>query len=163
VKDSLIYNNTIYVGPEQAVDLLLFSDWHGWSDTTFFYNNIFYVAGHAQFSYGVSRADDGAYSTKPGFGESKKNEFDSNTFFGISALREDRHALTTDPKFVQPARGGIRRFSLEGYRLQTNSPARKSGRKIERNGGRDFWGNVAPSCNFTDRGASQLNDCQGGR
>src|SRR5205814_4125140 len=27
VKESLIYNNTIYVGPDHSVDLLLFSDW----------------------------------------------------------------------------------------------------------------------------------------
>jgi len=53
VKDTLIYNNTIYVGPGHSVDLLLFSDWHGWTDKTFFYNNIFYVAGEARFSHGT--------------------------------------------------------------------------------------------------------------
>src|SRR5207247_9803096 len=61
VKDSAIYNNTIYVGPEQAVNLLLLSDWHGWSQDTHLYNNIFYVTGKGQFSYGISRAEDGAY------------------------------------------------------------------------------------------------------
>src|SRR2546430_7259893 len=41
--------------------------------TLFRSNNIFYVAGTARFSYGVSRASDGAYLTAHGFGESKDN------------------------------------------------------------------------------------------
>jgi hypothetical protein len=160
VRDSLIYNNTIYVGPERVVDLLLFSDWHGWSENTFFYNNILYVTGRAQISYGISRADDGAYSTKPGFGPSKSNQLDSNMYFGLNAPGEDRHALTNDPKLVSPASGGSGLLSLEGYRLQASSLARKSGKQIEKNGSRDFWGNKVPSCNFTDRGASQSDDCR---
>jgi hypothetical protein len=159
VEGTLVYNNTIYVGSEHAVDLLLFSDWHGWSEDTFFYNNIFYVAGRAQLSYGVSRADDGSYSTKPGFGASQGNELDANTFFGVNAPIEDGHALTSDPKFVSPGSGGIGPLSLPGYRLQATSPARKSGRQIEKNGRRDFWGNAVPSCDLTDRGASQSDDC----
>jgi len=49
VKEQLIYNNTIYVGPEHTVDLLLFSDWHGWTEGTYVYNNIFYVVGAPSF------------------------------------------------------------------------------------------------------------------
>jgi hypothetical protein len=163
VKDSLIYNNTIYVGPEHSVDLLLYSDWHGWSESSHFYNNIFYVAGTARFSYGISRALDGAYVTANGFGSSKDNLFDANVYYGVEAPGNNAHALSIDPKLVAPGQGGIGRLSLSGYRLQPMSPAKKSGKFIKKNGGRDFWGNAVPSCGGTARGASQLNDCNGAR
>jgi hypothetical protein len=70
VKNTLIYNNTIYVGKDHQVDLVVNSDWNGWAGETYFYNNIFDVEGSAQFSYAVSRASNGAYSTKTGFGQS---------------------------------------------------------------------------------------------
>jgi hypothetical protein len=159
VKDSLIYNNTIYVGPEHAVDLLLFSDWHGWTEGTTLYNNIFYVAGTARFSYGISRAADGAYSTTPGFGTSKGNAFDANVYYGVKAPADDPHALTADPLLTDGGQGGIGRHTLSGYRLQPKSPARGSGKRIENNGGHDFGGNAVPSCNKIDRGAWQSDEC----
>ena len=160
VKDSLIYNNTIYVGPEHSIDLLLFSDWHGWSESTYFYNNIFYVAGAARFSYGVSRASDGAYVSAHGFGESKDNLFDANNFYGVEVAANDAHAVRLEPRLVAPGQGGAEMLSLSGYRLQAASPARKSGKLIEKSGGHDFWGNAVPSCGATDRGASQSDDCK---
>jgi len=163
VKDSLIYNNTIYVEPGRTVDLLLFSDWHGWSEGSHFYNNIFYVAGTAQFSFGISRAPDGAYTSAPGFGTSKENVFDSNLYYGVRAPADDPHALTADPKLAAPGHGGIGRLSLSGYRLQPMSPAKKSGKFVERNGGHDFWGSAVPSCDATDRGASQSDGCNTAR
>src|SRR5256886_10393543 len=102
VKESLIYNNTIYVGPDHSVDLLLFSDWHGWSEGTSFYNNIFYVAGTARFSYGVSRTSDGAYVTAHGFGESKDNLFDANDYYGVEVAASGFHPLTGDSKLISP-------------------------------------------------------------
>ncbi|HXM95860.1 MAG TPA: right-handed parallel beta-helix repeat-containing protein [Candidatus Dormibacteraeota bacterium] len=162
VKNSLIYNNTIYVGPDHLVDLLLFSDWHGWSEGAYFYNNIFYVAGTARFSYGISRASDGAYVSASGFGKSKDNLFDSNVYYRVEIPANDPHALTVDPNLVAPGQGTIGRLSLPGYRLQPMSSATRSGKFIENNGGHDFWGNAAPSCGGTDRGASQLDDCKPG-
>ena len=155
VKNSLIYNNTIFVGPGLRVDLLLYADWNGWANGTYLYNNIFYVQGSAQFSYGVSRADDGAYVTAPGFGQSKGNVFDSNVYYGNAIPPQDPHGLTSDPEFVAPGTGGLGRMTLEGYRLLPGSPARGTGRLIESSGGRDFWGNVVPGNGKTDRGASQ--------
>jgi len=159
VKDTLIYNNTIYVGPEHAVDLVLFSDWHGWTEGTYFYNNIFFVTGTAQFSYGISRAPDGAYSTAPGFGTSKENVFDANVYYGVKAPADDPHALTTDPQWIDRGQGGVGRQTLSGYRLQPKSLSKGSGKLIENNGGHDFWGNAVPSCNRTDRGAAQSDEC----
>jgi hypothetical protein len=159
VKDSLIYNNTIYVGPEHTVDLLLFSDWHGWTEGTYVYNNIVDVVGAARFSHGISRASDGAYSTAPGLGTSKENVFDANVYYGVIAPADDAHPLTADPGLIDPGQGGMGRHTVSGYRLQPKSLARGNGKLIDKNGGHDFWGNAVPSCNRTDRGASQSDDC----
>jgi hypothetical protein len=161
VKDALIYNNTIYVGLGRAVDVLLFSDWHGWSEGIRLYNNIFYGAGTLRFSYGVLRAADGAYLTATGFGMSKDNLFDANVYYRVEVPGTDVHALTADPKLLAPGQGQMGRLSLSGYRLQPASPARKNGKVIEANGARDFWGNPVPSCGGTDRGASQSSECNG--
>jgi len=161
VKDSLIYNNTIYVGPEHDVSLLLLADWQGWADGTFLYNDIFYVAGSAQFAYGVSRDPDGAYHTTPGFGPSSHTAFDSNVYFGHVAPETDANASTADPRFVSPGSGGTGRSSLLGYQLRPDSPAARNGKQIENNGGRDFWGRPVPSCGGIARGASQPERCQG--
>ena len=163
VKDSLIYNNTIYVGPDRKVDLLLFSDWHGWSESSHFYNNIFYAAGAARFSYAISRASDGAYVAARGFGESNDNLFDANIYYGMEVPGNDPHALTVDPLLVAPGQGSMGRLSLYGYRLLPASPAKKTGRFIEKSGGHDFWGNREPSCDATDRGASQSDECNSAR
>lgn len=160
VEDSLIYNNTIYVGKGHTVDLLLHSDWHGWAKGTYLYNNIFYVEGMGQFSFAISRAPDGAYTTAPGFGQSRVNVFDSNLYYGNVAAASDPHALAMDPKFIAPGEGGLGRLTLAGYRLQPGSPARGSGKAIESSGGQDFWGMKVPSCGGTDRGASQAQDCK---
>lgn len=159
VRNTAIYNNTIYIGPEHAMSLLLFSDWHGWSEDTRLYSNIFYVAGKGEFTYGISRARDGAYETASGFGQSKENVWDSNVYFGVAPPTTDAHALTVDPKLTAPGSGGLGQLSLSGYRLQAGSAARKSGKLIQDDGGRDFFGNVVPSCKYTDRGAAQSDDC----
>ena len=72
VKDTLIYNNTIYVGKGESVDVVLHTDWTGWATNTYFYNNIFYVEGTARFSYGVKGNPDGSYETAPGPGKSEQ-------------------------------------------------------------------------------------------
>ena len=159
VKNSLIYNNTIYVGPRHSVDLLLHADWHGWAEGTRLYNNIFYVEDNARFSHGISRNADGAYITELGFGQSKDNELDSNVYYGNLTATGDRHPLTTDPQLVSPGSGMIGRDSLAGYRLRTNSPARGSGRRVIAGEGRDFEGHSVPSCGGIDRGAFQSADC----
>jgi Right handed beta helix region len=161
VKGSLVYNNTIYVGRQERVDLLLHSDWHGWASGIRLFNNIFYVAGDAQFSHALSRASSGEYTTAPGFGESTGTEFDSNIYFGNIHPPSDPHALTSDPMFVAPGEGEMGRSTLSGYSLKAGSPAKATGRATENGGERDFEGNVSPSCGLTDRGALQSNECAG--
>ena len=160
IANTMIYNNTIYSGADRSSDLLLFADWHGWSDATSFFSNIFYSAGTARFSYGVSRDSDGAYTTAPGFGPSTNNRFDANLYYGLPTPNDDAHALTTDPLFIDPSRAGIGRASLTGFFLQPSSPARATAVPIPNKGAHDFWGNLVPSCNKIDRGASQSDECR---
>ena len=133
----------------------MFSDWQGWSSDTFFYNNIFYVDGTAQFSFGLSRNPDGAYVTAPGTGQSTNNIFDSNLYFGNVKLPQDIHALTVDPQFVAIGQGRIGRETLEGYRLRPGSPAIASAMQIPNAGDHDFWLAPLPQAGPRDRGASQ--------
>jgi hypothetical protein len=161
VKNSLIYNNTFYVGPREDVSLLLQADWGGWADGTYLYNNIFYVAGEARFAYGVSRDPDGAYHTAPGFGPSTTSVFDANVYFGHVKAADDAHGSTADPMFVSPGSGRVGIGTLSGYRLRANSPDRTNGKVIENNGGRDFRGAPVPSCGGIARGAMQPERCNG--
>jgi hypothetical protein len=158
VKNTLIYNNTIYVGKGENVDLVLHTDWTGWAADTYFYNNIFYVEGTARFSYGVSGNADGSYATAPGPGKSIHNVYDSNVYYGVGAA-DDPHALILNPQMSDPGRAGIGRDTVSGYALRTSSPAIDSGRRIESSGGRDFFGNPVPSCDRVDRGAIESVNC----
>jgi Right handed beta helix region len=159
VKNSRIYNNTIYVGKDRDVGLLLHWDWHGWAKGTYLYNNIFYVEGRGDFSYGLSRNDAGAFKTAPGFGMSTDNVFESNVYYGNVAPPADPHAITTDPRLDAPGTDGYGFSALAGYQLHPGSPAIGTGKMIQANGGKDFGGRKVPSCGKTDRGAWQANDC----
>jgi hypothetical protein len=158
VTNAAVYNNTIYVGEGERVDQLLYSDWGGWPDGMFFYNSIFHVEGAAQFSYGVRRRADGAYKTAPGLGPSKNNAFDSNVYYQIQPVN-DSHALITDPMLTAPGRGRGGGNGIAGYTLGLGSPAADSGRIVENNGGRDFFGTAVPSCGGVDRGAVESKTC----
>ena len=158
VSNAIIYNNTFYVGRDERVSLLLQADWKGWADGTYFYNNIFYVAGNAEFSHGISRSSDGAYVTKAGFGESRNTVFDSNIYFGKQAPT-DSHGLTSDPLFGSPGAANREIKSVAGYGLRRGSPAINSGRFIHDNGGKDFFGTRVPACGAVDRGAAEFGRC----
>jgi hypothetical protein len=160
VTNASIYNNTIYVGKNEHVDLLLQADWKGWADGTYLYNNIFYVDGSAQFSHGVSRNRDGAYVTAPGFGGSTNNVFDSNVYYGyLKPAADDSHALTGNPLLVSPGVARVGRQTVLGYRLRAGSPALNTG-KIIAHSDRDFLGTPVPSCGGVDRGAFQSDVCK---
>jgi hypothetical protein len=156
VQDATIYNNTIYVGKSEKVDQVLWSDWKGWSDKVSFFNNIFYVDGVAQFSYGISRGKDGAYVTAPGFGESRNNVFAYNTYFGrIESVGTDVHGLTSDPLLLNPGHADVGIDSAAAYALRPGSPAIASGRPIDRSGVKDLFGTPIPTSERVDRGAIQ--------
>jgi hypothetical protein len=159
VKNTLIYNNTIYVGKDENVDVILHTDWTGWATDTYFYNNIFYVDGVARISYGVSGNPDGSYVTAPGSGKSTNDVFDSNVYYGNLKPADDAHALTTDPLLTAPGTAENGRNTATGYRLRPASPAIGSGKAIVNSGGRDFFGSSIQSCGKTDRGAVASASC----
>ena len=160
VKNTQIYNNTIYVGRDRDIDLILHADWHGWADDTVFYNNIFYVEGSARIAFALSRQPKGKWNTAPGLGQSTGNEFDSNVYFGnLSPVSEDAHASTADPKLAAAGQGGSGRLSLSGYRLRPGSPARGTAKPVAGAGSHDFWGPASTKCGGPDRGAIQSQDC----
>jgi len=161
VSESMIYNNTIFVGKNEKVDLLLHSNWRGWARGTYLYNNIFYVEGKGQFSYAHSRGSDGAHVTARGFGQSTGNIFDSNVYYGTVAPADDQHGLSSDPDFVLPGVATSGRRTVTGYSLRSGSPAIGSGGAIADHGGRDFLGAKVPSCHGVDRGALENEDCPG--
>jgi hypothetical protein len=160
VKNTLIYNNTIYVGKDENVDVVLHTDWTGWATDTYFYNNIFFVEGTARFSYGVSGNPDGSYVSAPGPGKSTNNVYDYNVYYGLQPA-DDPHALAADPLLLNPGQVGIGRSTVAGYALRGGSPAIDSGRTIENNGGKDFAGTIIPQCGAADRGAFESHQCSG--
>jgi Right handed beta helix region len=157
VKNTLIYNNTIYVGKNESVDLVLHTDWTGWASDTYLYNNIFHVEGRARiFSYGVTANPDGSYASAAGPGKSTNTAYDYNVYYGVPAA-DDLHALMSDPMLVNPGHGGTGRQTLSGYALQKNSPATGSGKRIGNNGGRDFFDTAVPESGGIDRGEVEVS------
>ena len=163
VKNTLIYNNTIYVGKRESSDLILHSDWTGWAADTYIYNNIFYVEGKGQFGYGVKANEDGSFDSAPGPGMSVNNVYDSNVYFGVEPAPGDQHTLTSNPLLAAPGRAGLGLSSTRAYALLPSSPAIDTGRRIEQNGGKDFFGTAVPLCAGTDRGAVEWRDCVSNR
>lgn len=159
VKNTLIYNNTIYVGREENVDLVLHTDWTGWASDTYFYNNVFYVEGKAQFGYGVSGNPDGSYVSAPGPGLSTNNVYDYNVYYGVEPAA-DPHAIIANPLLLDPGHAATGRSSTSGYALRNNSPAAASGKIINGNGGKDFFGSTLDGCSTVDRGALQSRRCE---
>ena len=158
VKNTLIYNNTIYVGKGEDVDVVLHTDWTGWAADSYFYNNIFYVEGTARISYGVTANPDGSYASAPGPGKSTNNVYDYNLYFGMKPA-DDPHALTADPLMVDPGHAGVGRNTASGYAPREGSPAIDSGKTIENSGDKDFLGTTVPQCGAVDRGAIELPSC----
>ena len=129
-RDTLIYNNTIYIGPKLRPALVLAGNWGGdWSENTRFFNNIFYVEGKARCEMGGLR----------------QTVFENNAYYGTIENRpDDAKAIISDPQLFGPGGGAGGFESLHVYRLADNSPLLRRGKKIPNNGGRDFRGDRLP-------------------
>jgi len=125
VRNTLVYNNVVYIGPKQNLPLLRYTDWSGQAQNTRFLNNFFYVDGRVTYDWG----------------RSQQNVFEHNVFFGNHQGRpEDAQARVERPPLVKPGSGALGFQSLAGYRLQPGVPFAR-GRLVPNNGGRDFFGN----------------------
>lgn len=140
-KNTKIYNNTIYVGPKQDLPLLFCDEWDGGIPRdTFFYNNIFYVAG--QVSYKL--------------GKSQNTVFNNNIFWGAhESPPADADAITNQPALTHPGSGAVGLDSLTGYQLR-GAAACLPGRIVPENGGRDFFGTPVPAEQPPCIGAAQV-------
>ncbi len=140
-KNTKIYNNTIYIGPKQKLQMTLFSTWDdGSARDTFFYNNIFYVDGRVTYD----------------FGKSLNTVFANNIFYGAHQNPPtDAFAITNRPALLKPGSGGAGFDSLNGYQL-CDAAACVPGRVIADNGGRDFFGHPIPTNEPPCIGAAQF-------
>lgn len=140
--NTFIYNNTIYLGPSVLANVILHKSWDAWPDRTAYYNNVIYNLNRGRYN----------------FGSSTNNVFDYNVFFGDHPTNEpnDPHKLISDPKLANPGSGGIGLNTLDGYKLQSDSPCIDSGVILPNHGPQDYWGNKVPHpSGRLDRGAHE--------
>lgn len=128
VKDVKIYNNTVYFEKGTGTRVFVEAGEFRTPTETIFTNNILY------------------FEDKPvwGFEPDETCVFENNLYYNLSP--KGVNALTADPMFVNPGKGGTDidmtdRDRLKGYRLKNGSPAKGSGKKMEDNGGHDFGAN----------------------
>lgn len=143
-----IYNNVFYTRKGIDIHLFLWTGGRGgWTRNARIFNNIFYTEGAGRNSSGEKRKpiDDGTFISQPGFGGASNIVFERNILYGnFPDVPKDWKKMVTDPKLMSPGSGGAGLASLDGYKLQKNSPAAGAGIPAKNNGGRDFWGNPVP-------------------
>lgn len=137
-----IYNNTIYIGPNDGAVRPIYQDGDASTNNYEFTNNIVYNLGSGEWA--LPTVNGVRYGT-----------FSHNVFYGNHPASEpaDANKLTIDPLFVAPGTSGDGVATVDGYKLQANSPVLNNGMAIAANGGRDFWGNDVYPASNPNRGA----------
>jgi hypothetical protein len=130
VKDTLIHNNTIYVGTNQSLPFVIFNEWAGGNaENTRFVNNLIYVDGRVTYDLGKSRG----------------TVFENNLFYGNHANPpSDSRAVTNAPPLNNPGSGLDGFTSLAGYRL-TGLPPFMLGQPVPGNASHDFFSQPIPT------------------
>lgn len=116
-----------------------------------FYNNTFYSPeenNNISVAAGMPIYNNIIYA-KSLSGVSSNVTIDNNLYYGgCKVPSADKHGVYADPMFADPGKGETgtepgkpRIDTLDGYQLQVTSPAIDRGRKIDNNGGRDYFGN----------------------
>ena len=126
-----IYNNSVFIPAEQSP--IIISERNNGSGTrTYNFNNNIIYNNSTTASYIITS------------GTSYSRNIDHNCFYGNHPANEpaDANEITADPLFVNPGSGGIGLNTVDGYKLQKNSPCINAGIMIPNNGGRDYWGNL---------------------
>lgn len=122
--EAVVYNNTFYIG--EGMDSIVSN--HGGKASM--YNNILYSTKESEIK---------------GWGQNVT--WDNNLYYQCDTQPKDENMIIANPQFVAPGTGGEGKVgdsaidTLAGYQLQENSPAIDSGKTIENNGGRDYFGN----------------------
>jgi hypothetical protein len=130
VKNTLVHNNTIYIGPRQSLPLFSFNEWaRGNAENTRVINNIFYVDGQVTYRWDKSR----------------NNVFSNNVYYGNHIGRpNDAKGSTNRPPLLKPGGAAFGLASVKAYQLQSCPPWLK-GSGIPAAGGRDFFGHPLPA------------------
>jgi hypothetical protein len=130
-RNTQIYNNLIYVTARTAgmdSTLINLDNWHGYADSTLFANNIFYVAGGVKYL----------------FGQSKRNFFQNNLYYGRHHQQPaDPAGITGAPGFrftTLKANAGF--AALTGFKLAPGSPVIGNGQPLVATPIKDFFGNM---------------------
>jgi hypothetical protein len=79
--DARIEHNVIHVSPDHDVQMVVATQWQGWSSGIVFRDNVFAVAGTARYGYEVGR-NGGHYLIGGGFGPASDISFQRNRFLG---------------------------------------------------------------------------------
>lgn len=87
-------------------------------------NNIFYYRGRKR----IHHWDD------------QNITYNNNLYYGFSSIPNDSNAITSDPKFKNPKQEVRGINSLQGFKLDPNSPCINSGVIIKNDTETDFWG-----------------------
>lgn len=113
VQQATIEENAVYVGPGLDVQMVLASNWSGWTDGALFSNNRFYVEGTARYGHASNSHPNGTYDIAAGWAQAKDIVFSGNQYFGkqvdrpedatgkaasnVPAVRRDWSGPTFDP------------------------------------------------------------------
>jgi hypothetical protein len=95
---TLVEHNAIYIAPQDDVQVLLVSQWDGWSKDAIFQDNTFNVAGTARYGHEVQRNADGSYQLASGWGGAQGIHFEGNRYFGKHIDRPADSSAVADPK-----------------------------------------------------------------
>lgn len=150
VQNAKIYNNTMYLPAGSTTRPIVVDNWGGkFPKDIYITNNIFQLTA-ANIWVDVDS-----------IGGAKV--FDYNIVYGAHTTGEPTgaHNIFTDPKLVAPGTGttgglvsGVLTFgNVDGYKLQTGSPAIGAGTLITSNGGKDYWGNTVSATAAPNIGA----------
>jgi hypothetical protein len=93
-----VEHNAIYVASQDDVQVLLVSNWDGWSRDALFRANTFNVAGTGRYGHEVARNPDGTYRIAPGWGDARDIRFEGNRYLGGNVDPPTDPAAVVDPQ-----------------------------------------------------------------
>ncbi|MFT4113476.1 hypothetical protein [Silvibacterium sp.] len=86
--------NAIYTAAGNNTQILLVSNWEGWSRGAHFISNLFDVQGAGHYGYGAERHTDGTYRLAPGWGGAKDIQFACNRYQGTQTSKPEDSCLS---------------------------------------------------------------------
>ena len=110
VQHTVVEENAIYVGPGLDVQMLLASNWSGWTEDAVFSKNRFYVEGVARYGHASASHPDGTYDIAAGWAPAKDIVFSGNHYFGRQIDRPEDATGKVDPR-VPAASAALRDWS----------------------------------------------------